>query len=88
MEEATSAVDRETDALVQQRTRDELKDCTLLVIAHNPSTVADFDTIVVLEDGKVLEVGPPQELWETRGGFGDMVEQRRERKALETNFLG
>lgn len=78
MDEATSAVDMDTDAIVQQSIRTELKDCTLLVIAHKLSTVADMDLILVLDEGKVVESGTPRELWERGEVFAGMVRKSGE----------
>lgn len=52
--QATSAVDMETDALIQRSIREEFTDCTTLVIAHRLQTVADYDRVLVLGDGEVL----------------------------------
>jgi ABC-type multidrug transport system fused ATPase/permease subunit len=54
LDEATSAVDMETDALIQQSIREEFTECSTLVIAHRLQTVVDYDRILVLGDGKVL----------------------------------
>jgi ABC-type transport system involved in cytochrome bd biosynthesis fused ATPase/permease subunit len=54
LDEATSAVDMETDSLIQTSIREEFTECTTLVIAHRLQTVADYDRILVLGDGKVL----------------------------------
>lgn len=66
MDEATSAVDRATDTAIQSSLRDSFAaaGCTVLVIAHRLSTVADFDHILVLEKGRMAEMGTPRELLE------------------------
>ena len=61
LDEATSAVDMATDALIQRSIREEFGDSTLIVIAHRLSTIADFDKILVMEDGRVREFGSPGE---------------------------
>ncbi|KAL8792069.1 MAG: hypothetical protein Q9195_005324 [Heterodermia aff. obscurata] len=83
MDEATSAVDAETDKMVQESIRREFRDSTLLVIAHKLSTVIDFDQIVMLEEGRVIESGVPKNLWEKGGAFAQMVKQGREVDLLE-----
>ncbi|KAL7620647.1 hypothetical protein AAE478_009642 [Parahypoxylon ruwenzoriense] len=71
LDEATSAVDMTTDALIQRSIREEFRGSTLVVIAHRLSTIADFDRILVLSDGKVAEYGTPRELWELVSGGGE-----------------
>ena len=84
LDEATSAVDMETDNLIQRSIREEFQDSTLIVIAHRLSTIADFDRVLVMGDGKVLEYDEPQLLMEKEGGeFRRMVEESGEREALE-----
>ncbi|KIW17836.1 hypothetical protein PV08_05031 [Exophiala spinifera] len=84
LDEATSAVDMETDALIQRSIREEFTDSTLIVIAHRLSTIADFDRILVLGEGKVLEYDEPKNLMLKEGGvFREMVETSGERAELE-----
>ncbi|KAK6580866.1 hypothetical protein PZA11_006354 [Diplocarpon coronariae] len=84
LDEATSAVDMATDALIQHSIRAEFGDSTLLVIAHRLSTIADFDKILVMGDGRVEEFGSPRELFANeRGVFRAMVQQSGERARLE-----
>jgi ABC-type multidrug transport system fused ATPase/permease subunit len=84
LDEATSAVDMETDALIQRSIREEFQDSTLIVIAHRLSTIADFDKILVMGDGKALEYDEPRLLMEKDdGAFRKMVEESGERDILE-----
>ncbi|KAK2594786.1 hypothetical protein QQS21_007473 [Conoideocrella luteorostrata] len=89
LDEATSAVDMATDALIQRSIREEFTDSTLIVIAHRLSTIADFDRILVLSEGTVVEFGSPRELWEKEGGvFRDMCEHSGEKAKLKQVVLG
>lgn len=89
LDEATSAVDMETDALIQRSIREEFQDSTLIVIAHRLSTIADFDKILVMGEGRVLEFDEPRVLMEKVGGeFRRMVEESGERDDLETIICG
>lgn len=78
MDEATSSTDDKTDALIQQTIRESSTDMTLITIAHRLKTVADFDRVIVLQDGKVVEFDSPRTLLNTDGLFRKMCEQSGE----------
>lgn len=92
LDEATSSVDMETDKLIQQSIREEFGGrCTLIVIAHRLSTIVDFDRVLVLSGGEVLEYGTARELYESttkEGGFKEMVERSGEKSVLEDVIFG
>ncbi|KAK0419050.1 hypothetical protein QR680_013923 [Steinernema hermaphroditum] len=62
LDEATAAVDVNTDALIQQTIRKEFATSTVLTIAHRLNTIMDYDRVMVLEQGKVVEFETPQTL--------------------------
>ncbi|KAH8658409.1 hypothetical protein BX600DRAFT_469082 [Xylariales sp. PMI_506] len=62
LDEATSNVDAKTDTLMQQIIREEFGTHTILSIAHRLDTIRDADRIMVLNDGRVVEFGSPDEL--------------------------
>jgi ATP-binding cassette subfamily B protein len=72
LDEATSHVDNETEVVVQRNVSEMAADRTTFVIAHRLSTVRDADRIVVLEDGRVEEVGSHQQLLERDGLYADL----------------
>lgn len=86
IDEATSSVDVAMDTLIQKSIRDEFHDSTLFVIAHRLRTVADFDQIVVLDDGRLCESGTPCELYERKGTFWTMVQDSGEADSLQMLF--
>lgn len=89
LDEATSAVDKKTDTLIQRSIREEFSNTTLLVIAHRLSTVADFDKILVMQDGVAAEFGTPRELLDIEDGiFKSMVEHSGEKDELARTVGG
>jgi ATP-binding cassette subfamily C (CFTR/MRP) protein 4 len=59
LDEATSNVDMRTDELIQNILKTKFKQCTIITIAHRLNTIADYDKIIVMHRGKVMEVGAP-----------------------------
>jgi len=66
LDEATAAVDLETDELIQKTIRKEFAECTILTIAHRLNTIMDSDRIVVLDQGKIKECDSPGNLLSNR----------------------
>ncbi|KAK9454988.1 P-loop containing nucleoside triphosphate hydrolase protein, partial [Dipodascopsis uninucleata] len=62
LDEATAAVDVETDQIIQETIRKEFKDRTILTIAHRLNTIIDSDRIIVLSHGRVAEFDTPERL--------------------------
>ena len=62
LDEATAAIDIETDELIQKTIRSQFDDCTILTIAHRLNTIMDSDRIIVLDQGMIAEFDTPQNL--------------------------
>ncbi|TGZ74317.1 hypothetical protein CRM22_001004 [Opisthorchis felineus] len=62
VDEATANVDPYTDAIIQKTLRSQFAFCTVMTVAHRLHTVIDNDLMVVMEDGRIVEVGVPHEL--------------------------
>ncbi|KKY19239.1 putative atp-dependent bile acid permease [Phaeomoniella chlamydospora] len=67
MDEATASIDYATDAKIQETLR-ELKQNTLITIAHRLQTIIDYDKVLVLDKGEVVEFDDPYELIKKEGG--------------------
>ncbi|KAJ2812496.1 hypothetical protein H4S07_001361, partial [Coemansia furcata] len=69
LDEATAAIDPESDAIIQDSIRKEFKDCTVLTIAHRLNTIIDSDRILVLDQGQVAEFDTPKVLLAKENGL-------------------
>ncbi|PSQ18557.1 multidrug ABC transporter ATP-binding protein [Halobacteriales archaeon QS_8_69_26] len=92
LDEATSHVDNETEAVIQNSLEDLIEDRTTFAIAHRLSTVRDADEILVMDDGRIVESGTHEELldedglyanlWDVQlGEVGDLPDEFLERAA-------
>ncbi|MFA5942623.1 MAG: ABC transporter ATP-binding protein [Candidatus Paceibacterota bacterium] len=69
LDEATSALDHESERLIHEAIRALHGKVTVFIIAHRPSTVAETDTIFVVDHGSIVERGSPQELLQKNGSY-------------------
>jgi ATP-binding cassette subfamily B protein len=83
MDEATSSVDTETEALIQDALDKVMRDRTCLLIAHRLSTIRNADRIIVLHHGEVRETGSHAELMEKRGIYHRLYQLQYEREELK-----
>ncbi|MGF1696091.1 lipid A ABC transporter ATP-binding protein/permease MsbA [Vibrio lamellibrachiae] len=72
LDEATSALDTESERAIQAALEELQKDKTVLVIAHRLSTIEDADEILVVDEGKVIERGPHEELLGQNGAYAQL----------------
>jgi ABC-type multidrug transport system fused ATPase/permease subunit len=78
MDEATAAVDADTDARIQNVMRTEFAKATTITVAHRINTIMESDYILVMDDGRAAEFDKPKALLKKPGGlFRDLVEASR-----------
>uniref|UniRef100_A0A8B9BKX5 ATP binding cassette subfamily C member 2 n=1 Tax=Anser brachyrhynchus TaxID=132585 RepID=A0A8B9BKX5_9AVES len=73
LDEATAAVDLETDHLIQTTIRSAFADCTVLTIAHRLHTIMDSNRVMVMQAGRIVEYDSPEELLQKQGIFSAMA---------------
>lgn len=77
LDEVTGSLDQETDVEVRKVLDEELSGCTVLEVVHRIEMVQGYDLVVVMEEGEIVEVGPPKGLLQREGGrFRDLWEHR------------
>jgi ATP-binding cassette subfamily B protein len=89
MDEATSSVDTLTEALIQKGMETLMQQCTSFVIAHRLSTIRRADRILVIEDGRIAEMGDHNDLMRARGHYYQLyTRQFRHQLDLEVERVG
>ncbi|XP_070975623.1 ATP-binding cassette sub-family C member 3 isoform X2 [Oncorhynchus clarkii lewisi] len=73
LDEATAAIDLETDDLIQSTIRTQFEDCTVFTIAHRLNTIMDYTRVLVLDKGQIAEFDTPTNLLFRRGIFYGMA---------------
>ncbi len=84
LDEATSSLDSESEALIQEGLRFLMKNRTTFVIAHRLSTIRRADQILVVEDGRILERGNHESLYAARGRYYDLYTKQH---GVEANLF-
>ncbi|MBM3790123.1 MAG: ATP-binding cassette domain-containing protein, partial [Acidobacteria bacterium] len=85
LDEATSALDSESEKIVQEALANLMRDRTTFVIAHRLSTIRNADLIVVLERGRIVEMGSHQALIESDGQYRRFYRLQSEGRGTETS---
>ena len=84
LDEATSSVDTQTEQIIQNAISKVLTGRTSFIIAHRLSTIRTADRILVIDDGKIKEMGTHQELLRLRGAYYNLyTNQFQEEQAME-----
>jgi ABC-type multidrug transport system fused ATPase/permease subunit len=75
LDEATASVDSATDGFIQKMLRTSFRETTLVTIAHRLNTIMDYDVVLVMDEGRAAEFGPPKVLLQDDNGiFTSLVE--------------
>ncbi|KAF6033702.1 hypothetical protein EB796_007981 [Bugula neritina] len=74
MQNIFSSIDTETDSLIQETIKEVFTDCTMLTIAHRLNTVINYDRILVLDKGEIIEFDTPKSLLANqKSAFAQMI---------------
>ena len=88
MDEATASVDTETERMIQDAIENLVEGRTVFAIAHRLSTLRNADRLIVIDDGRIAEMGTQEELLAKEGGiYAKLVEMQQEVNRLRENFI-
>jgi ATP-binding cassette, subfamily B, bacterial len=76
LDEATSALDHESEEAIREASVRLMKGRTVIAIAHRLTTLRDFDRIVMLQDGELVQDGLPGELIDANGHYSDFARRK------------
>lgn len=76
LDEATSAVDALTENAIQKSIREFMQDKTVIIVAHRFSTIMEADKIIVLNEGKIIEMGPHDYLLKKQGYYSNLYQEQ------------
>lgn len=85
LDDSTSAVDTHTDALIRQAFQEEIPDTTKIIIAQRVSSVQDADQIIVLDGGKIADVGSHEELLRTSPIYREVYESQQKGESADAS---
>jgi len=83
LDDALSAVDTETEAAILRGLKQALAGRTAIVVSHRITAVRDADLILVLDDGRIVERGRHEELFERRGRYWELLRRQQLEESLE-----
>ncbi|MEG1583723.1 MAG: ABC transporter ATP-binding protein [Anaerovorax sp.] len=83
-DDSFSALDFKTDARLREALKDETKESAMIVVAQRVSSIMDADTILVLDDGKIVGAGKHKELLQTCQVYEEIVESQLSKEEIET----
>jgi ATP-binding cassette subfamily B protein len=81
LDEATAALDGESEEAIREALGRLMRGRTVIAIAHRLATLRNFDRVVMLRDGKIIEDGPPDRLMREAGPYRQLVMQEMNRLA-------
>jgi ABC-type multidrug transport system fused ATPase/permease subunit len=79
LDEISSSVDVETERVMQEIIKNEFKGYTVIAVSHRLDMIKDYDRVIVMDTGEMVETGSPVELAEISGSrFGDLLRAAKE----------